>query len=210
MSQLQDRIAQFRKMAQDDPDNELGHYRLGLLLLEAGDVPEAIASFQRTLELSPYFSKVYQLLGQALVQAGRHKEALDTLHKGFEVADERGDNIPRDEMSRLLVELGETAPVSKRGSAPAGPSAGPESATGAGFRCQRPGCMSGAHARQLSSPPFNDDLGRRIQQSVCAECWNAWVRTYSIKVINELRLDLSTDHGQQEYDRYMLEFLGLQ
>jgi len=29
MSQLHDRIAQFRKMANDDPDNELGHYRLG-------------------------------------------------------------------------------------------------------------------------------------------------------------------------------------
>ena len=29
MSQLQERIAQFRKMARDDPDNELGHYRPG-------------------------------------------------------------------------------------------------------------------------------------------------------------------------------------
>ena len=32
MSQIQERIAQFRKMANDDPDNELGHYRLGQLL----------------------------------------------------------------------------------------------------------------------------------------------------------------------------------
>jgi hypothetical protein len=35
MSQLQERIAQFRKMASDDPDNELGHFRLGQLLMEA-------------------------------------------------------------------------------------------------------------------------------------------------------------------------------
>ena len=62
---------------------------------------------------------------------------------------------------------------------------------------------------QLADPPFRDDLGRRIQAAVCADCWRTWVREYSIKVINELRLDLSTDHGQQEYDRYMLEFLGL-
>ena len=34
MSRLQERIAQFRKMATDDPDNELGHYRLGQLLME--------------------------------------------------------------------------------------------------------------------------------------------------------------------------------
>jgi tetratricopeptide (TPR) repeat protein len=207
MSQIQERIAQFRKMAQDDPDNELGHYRLGMLLLEDGQLPEAIQSFRRTLELSPYFSKVYQLLGQALLKADQRKEALDVLHKGFEVADQRGDNIPRDEMARLLVELGEQAPVSKRGADTTESSGGPSSGTG--FRCQRPGCMFGAQARQLASPPFNDELGRRIQQAVCADCWNTWVRTYSIKVINELRLDLSTDYGQQEYDRYMMEFLGL-
>src|SRR5437016_2211756 len=35
MNQLQERIAQYRKMANDDPDNELGHYRLGQLLMEA-------------------------------------------------------------------------------------------------------------------------------------------------------------------------------
>ena len=58
MSQLQERIAQFKKMANDDPDNELGHYRLGQLLMEAGQFEEAVASFRRTLELSPQFSKV--------------------------------------------------------------------------------------------------------------------------------------------------------
>src|SRR5439155_3482551 len=63
MSQLQERIAQFRKMANDDPDNELGHFRLGQLLMEAGELEEAIRSFRRTLELFPQFSKVYQLLG---------------------------------------------------------------------------------------------------------------------------------------------------
>jgi hypothetical protein len=36
------------------------------------------------------------------------------------------------------------------------------------------------------------------------------LRNYSIKVINELRLDLSTESGQEEYDRYMKEFLGLE
>ncbi len=57
MSQLNDRIAQFRKMANDDPDNELGHYRLGQLLLEAGQYDEAIQSFRRTLDLSPQVSR---------------------------------------------------------------------------------------------------------------------------------------------------------
>src|SRR3954470_19764229 len=114
MSQLQDRIAQFRKMASDDPDNELGHYRLGQLLLEAGQHDEAIRSFRRTLELSPQFSKVFQLLGQALMQKGDREEAVRVLNEGFAVADERGDNIPRDEMVKLLVQLGQPAPTPKK------------------------------------------------------------------------------------------------
>ncbi len=202
MSQLQERIAQFRKMASDDPDNELGHYRLGQLLLEAGDYPAAVQSFRRTIELSPQFSKAYQLLAEALLKAEQRGEAVRALVQGFGVADERGDNIPREEMEKMLVGLGETIPARKQ-------TATTGAAAGDGFRCQRPGCFAGARARQLPRPPMNDELGQRIQAAVCADCWNEWLKNYSIKVINELRLDLSTERGQEEYDRYMREFLGV-
>jgi len=120
MSPLQERIAQFRKMANDDPDNELGHYRLGQLLLEDKQYDEAVKSFRRTLELSPQFSKVYQLLGQALLASGRRDEAVATLKQGHEMADERGDRMPRDEMARMLSDLGAPVPEFKTASAPAG------------------------------------------------------------------------------------------
>ena len=81
MSQLPERIAQFRKMASDDPDNELGHYRLGQLLMEAGQHQEAVQSFRRTLELSPQFSKVFQLLGQCLIQLDKKDEAMNEFRK---------------------------------------------------------------------------------------------------------------------------------
>src|SRR5215211_2737305 len=106
MSQLQDRIAQFRKMASDDPDNELGHFRLGQLLAEAGNHEDAVKSFERTLELSPEFSKVFQLLGQSLLKLGKKSEAIDVWTRGWAVADARGDKMPRDEMTRLLKENG--------------------------------------------------------------------------------------------------------
>lgn len=204
MSQLQERIDQFRKMANDDPDNELGHYRLGNLLMEDKQYAEAIQSFRRALELSPQFSKVYQLLGQALLANDQREEAITTLKKGFEVADERGDNIPRDAMSGMLVELGEPAPQSAQATIP------DDAPAGDGFRCQRPVCMAGSRARQLERPPFDDETGQRIYEGVCAWCWEEWLKNYSIKVINELRLDLSTEQGQAEYDRYMHEFLGLE
>jgi Fe-S cluster biosynthesis and repair protein YggX len=204
MSQLVERIAQFRKMANDDPENELGHFRLGQLLMEDNQLEEACRSFRRTLELSPQFSKVYLLLGTSLTKLGRHPEAVEMLTKGFEVADERGDTVPRDEMSKLLVQLGQPQPASQRGKSTAG--APPE---GVSFRCQRPGCPSGPYARQLPKPPMGDELGRRIFESVCAECWDYWLRSLSIKVINEMRLDLSTERGQEIYDQIMCETLGL-
>lgn len=203
MSQLQDRIAQFRKMANDDPDNELGHYRLGQLLMEAGQYEDAAKSFRRTLALSPQFSKVYQLLGQTLTKLGRNEEAIQVLEEGFHLADQRGDNIPRDEMSKLLVELGQPAPVSRKATSPE------SDLPGDGFRCKRPGCFAGSKARQLPKPPFSDELGQRIYDNVCADCWDYWIRNHSIKVINELRLDLSTEQGAETYDQIMRETLGL-
>jgi tetratricopeptide (TPR) repeat protein len=202
MSQLQDRIAQFRKMANDSPDDELGHYRLGQLLTEAGQYDEAAQSFRRALEVNPHFSRVYQLLAQALLQLGRRDEALATLREGYRVADERGDNMPRDEMARLMTQLGEAPPQPKK----AAPAAGD------GFRCQRPGCFAGSRARKLTAPPIGLDraLAEKIMATVCADCWDGWLRNMSIKVINELRLDLSTDRGAEEYDRYMREYLGLE
>src|SRR3989440_3747512 len=86
MNQLQDRIAQFRKMANDDPDNELGHYRLGQLLAEAGQHQDAVQSYRRTLELSPHFSKVYHLLAQSLVALGQQADAILALKEGYKVA----------------------------------------------------------------------------------------------------------------------------
>src|SRR5215207_609778 len=141
MSDNQERIAQFRKMATDDPDNELGHYRLGDLLMKDGQFAEAVAAFRRTLELSPQFSKVYQLLGQSLAAQGDAKGAAEAWRQGFTVADERGDFSPRDEMERLLKEAGE--PVPERKQTTTVPLGLPDVGGVGGFRCQRPTCMSG-------------------------------------------------------------------
>jgi Fe-S cluster biosynthesis and repair protein YggX len=200
MSQLQDRIAQFRKMASDDPDNELGHFRLGQLLMEANDYEQAVGSFRRTLEISPQFSKVYQLLGSCLIKLNRRPEAVEVLTAGWKLADERGDKMPRDEMAKLLKELGEPIPESAKPVEDEGP--------GTGFRCERPTCQSGKRARQLPAPPLPDAIGERIYHTICADCWTEWLRNFSIKVINELRIDLSTEFGQEEYDKYMRGFFG--
>jgi tetratricopeptide (TPR) repeat protein len=201
MNDLQEQITRYRKMATDDPENELGHFRLGKALMEDGQYADAVKSLRRTLELSPEFSKVYQFLGQCLINLEQRDEAVKVLKDGYHVAEERGDNLPREEMAKLLVQVGESAPVSARPK--------PTAAPGGGFQCQRPGCMAGRFARQLPAPPMSDEIGRRIHESVCADCWDYWLRNLSIKVINEMRLDLSTEKGQEVYDQIMKETLGL-
>lgn len=204
MNPLQERIAQYRKMATDADVDEIAHFRLGQLLMEDGQFEEAVKSFRRTLELSPEFSKVFQLLGTSLIKLGRRDDAVRVLRDGFAVADQRGDNIPRDEMAKLLVQLGEAAPASQKAAKPNQPDH-----AGDGFHCQRPGCLEGSHARQLPKPPMSDEMGKSIYENVCARCWEYWLRDLSIKVINEMRLDLSTEQGCQMYDQIMRETLGL-
>jgi tetratricopeptide (TPR) repeat protein len=201
MATQQERIAQFRKMANDDPDNELGHFSLGKALLDAGQFDEAATSFSRVIELNPQFSKAYQLLGNSFGKAGQRDRAVKAYRDGFAVADERGDNMPRDEMAAAMRQLGEEPPAPKK--AAAGGTAG------GGFPCQRPGCHAGSNAHQLPKPPINDELGKLIHERVCADCWREWL-AMGVKVINELRLDLSDERSQQTYDNYMREFLGLQ
>lgn len=201
MSSLQTRIEQFQKMAAENPDDELGHFRLGQLYAEAGEHEKALASFTRTLAISPHFSKVYQLQGQALVALGRVPEAIETWTNGWKIADERGDKMPRDEMAKLLRQNG--APIPE-------PVRVVEEGPDTGFRCQRPTCLAGRGAKQLPKPPLPDAIHERIYREICADCWTDWFRNYSVKVINELRLDLSSEYGQEEYDKYMFDFFGFE
>ena len=196
--QLAERIEQFRKMTTDDPENELGHFRLGQLLQEGDEHADAISSFRKTLMRSPQFSKVYQLLAKSELAMGKRDDAVRTLQEGCRVADARGDRMPREEMTKMLTELGETPPEAPK----------KKSGAGTGFPCQRPGCIAGDSAEQLAKPPMPDETGERIYKTICAECWQDWLKNYSIKVINELRLDLSLEAGQAEYDKYMRGFFG--
>jgi tetratricopeptide (TPR) repeat protein len=201
MSQLSERIAQFRKMATEDPDNELGHFRLGQLLMDDGQFAEAAKSFERTLELSPHFSKVFQLLGECLLKQDQKERAIDVLTKGWLNADDKGDRMPKEAIEKLLVSVGAPVPKPQQKE-----SEGPET----GFHCQRPGCMEAKRAQPLTSAPIGDEIGERIRETICSACWILWLRDQSIKVINEMRLDLSSEFGQQEYDKHMREFLGFE
>jgi Fe-S cluster biosynthesis and repair protein YggX len=194
---LNERIEQFRKMAEADPQNELGHFSLGRALLDAGNAPEAAKSFQRVIAINPNIGKVYQLLAQAQLQQNQRDYAIDTLKTGIRTADRRGDLMPKNDMIKMLKELGIDASEFE--------AAKPTQAAGEGeVLCSRCGMVK----KKLPAPPFSNQMGKDIYAKVCADCWREWIGM-GTKVINELRLPLSDPQAQKIFDQHMIEFLNL-
>ena len=197
MTEKTDRIEQFQKMAQADPNNELGHFSLGRAYEEAGRDQEAAGAYEKAISLNPKLSKVYQLLGGALLRLGRKDEAIVRWTEGVKIADERGDSMPREEMVKLLRGQGAPLPTIKASSA--APS------TGEGdVMCSRCGQVK----KKMAGPPYSNAQGKMIYERVCADCWRDWIHM-GTKVINELRLPLSDPQAQKVFDQHMIEFLCL-
>ena len=192
------RIAQFRNMAEADPENDMAHFSLGTALLQAGKTEEAANSLLRCIELNPDMSKAYQLAGQALQEAGMKEEAVAILTRGYPIAARRGDVLPKEAMATILKELG--APVPQLKPEDAAAAEVPEGA----FICG----ASGRPGTPMEKPPFRGALGAHIAETISQETWRAWIGQ-GTKVINELRLDLSREDHQKIYDEQMIEFLGL-
>lgn len=191
------RIEQFKKMAEADPDNELGHFSLGRAYLDAEMLPEAVAAFQKVIQLNPKLSKVYQLLASALLKQGKRDAAVAELTAGVKIADERGDLMPKNDMIKMLRELSAPVPELKSAATDRTPTEGE-------VLCARCGMVK----PKMAHPPFSHDQGKMIQSKICADCWRAWIGM-GTKVINELRLPLSDPRAQREFDRHMYEFLNL-
>jgi Fe-S cluster biosynthesis and repair protein YggX len=192
------RIEQFRKMATDDPNNELGHFSLGRALLEADEPAEAAKSFQRVIALNPNISKAYQFLADAQLKQGQRDLAIDTLKTGARTADRRGDLMPKNDMLAKLQELGVDMPelAQKKSTVEVGEGQ---------IQCHRCGQVK----PKMAHPPFSSAQGKMIQEKICGDCWREWIGM-GTKVINELRLPLSDPQAQKIFDQHMMEFLNLQ
>ena len=180
MADTASRIEQFRKMANDDPKNELGHFSLGKALMEAGQFDDAAS------QLSPVpgtQSKHQQILSTpraaTLLKLNQKDEAIKALTAGALRADERREMMPRNEMAKMLKEI--EAPVPQFSQAVS------EHPVGEGeVLCQRCNKV----ARRMTAPPFRNAIGQEIFQKICADCFREWIGM-GTKVINELRLPLN-------------------
>jgi Fe-S cluster biosynthesis and repair protein YggX len=197
MPDINTRIEQFRKMAHDDPDNELGHFSLGRAYLDAGMHDGAIAAFERVLQINPNMSRAYELSAVALLAKNQRELAIEKLAKGIQVAQQRGDVMPRNEMIKMMRDLWAAVPQLHE--------EGQQQKLGEGqVLCSRCGQVGS----RLPEPPFRNAQGKEIQEKVCQPCWREWIKM-GTKVINELRLPLSDPQAQKMFDQHMNEFLNL-
>ncbi len=197
MSETDERIARFTRMAEADPTNELAHFSLGAALVDAKRYAEATDALRRAIEINPELSKAYQLLAQSQLEQGDREGALDTLRRGESVAQRRGDVMPAKSMAQMLRRLGEPVAGGGEHDVPV------RRASTTGFACRR--CGGG---EKMDRAPMRGPLGEQVHASVCADCWQEWL-AMGTKVINELRLDFREPRAHEAFERYMAEFLGL-
>ena len=222
MTDLDRRIAQFQNMAQADPDNEMAHFSLGKALFDSGRFAEAAPSFLRCTELAPQMSKAFQMAAECYLKTGDTAMAAQLGLRGYTIADERGDLMPKNALADLLKSLGKDLPAStkKPGAAGGGMGGGGDvSLLGGGggdmkkydgpippgaFVCQR----TGRPGTKMAKPPFKGPIGAWIFENITQETFDSWIRQ-GTKVINELRLDLSREQDEETYDQHMREYLGI-
>ncbi len=201
-----ERIEQFRKMAQANPDDDLAHYALGQALIDADRHEEAVNVLRHVIKLNNGYSRAYVLLGIAQAETGDRDGAVATFQAGYTAAMGRGDLLPANEMKARLEAFGERPSMDALvgiGEPEDDPDAGREPEEDE-VRCVR----SRRIEPRMKFDPFDDDLGAYIFANVGQLSWEAWIEM-SIKVINELRLDLGDPGGQKAYDEHMRDFLNL-
>lgn len=194
----QARIDRFKSITDADPQNELGFLSLGRAYVEGGMYKDAIPALMRALQLKPDFSQAYVSLAEAQRGVGDPEGAINTLSRGYKIAHDNGDLMPRNQMADMLKELGAPVPESKQVELT------PELTSAGNIQCRRCGRIG----PKMKERPFSGALGEQIHATICGPCFQLWIRE-GTKVINELRLNLTDAAAQDIYDQHMKTFLSL-
>ena len=86
-----DRIAAFKEVAEEMPDDPEVRFGLAGAYLDAGQAENAVDEYRETIRLKPDYSAAHRGLGRALERAGRAEEAKAAYQQGLDVATRNGD-----------------------------------------------------------------------------------------------------------------------
>jgi Fe-S cluster biosynthesis and repair protein YggX len=197
-------------------------------------VDERITQFENMAAEDPTNDMAHFSLGNAYLQAERHREAAASLKRAIELNPEMskayqlagealigaGEEGPAIEVLErgyqiasargdMMPKQAITALLEGLGRKPPELSAEAQAEaerikTSGAFICK----ATGRPGTQLPEPPMRGALGAWIHENIAAETWHGWIGQ-GTKVINELRLDFSREEDQEVYDQQMCEFLGI-
>lgn len=205
-----DLIEQYREMAKANPEDDLAQFALAQALLNADRYAEAVPVFRHVTRINPRYTRAYILLGHALDKDGDEEGAIEAWQLGHHASIKQGTLMNAEEARKQLEARG--APLTSEvvellGLDDDPPLSEEEEAREPGegeVKCIR----SGRVGQQMTFNPFDDEIGDFIVAHVSQESWEGWIEM-SIKVINELRLDLGEPEHQAVYDRHMRDYLSL-
>jgi predicted Zn-dependent protease len=92
-----------------DPRNSFARYGIAMELVGLNQVEEALAEFNKILELDPDYTAAYFMSAQTLAANGRPQEAIVRLEAGIACAARAGNQHAKSEMQAMLDELTDAA-----------------------------------------------------------------------------------------------------
>ena len=99
------RIDVLRAQLNGPRDGALLRYSLGVALLDAGEVAEAITHLREALDFDDGYAAAWKQLGQACLRAGDVHAAAEAWRRGIAAAEVRGDVQAAKEMRVFLKRL---------------------------------------------------------------------------------------------------------
>ena len=99
------RLQLLTEFLQQNPGDAFARYGLAMEYSKAGQTEQALAEFNKLMELHPDYTNGYFMAAQVLERSGRTAEAKQMLEKGVEAARRTGNKHALSEMSGMLEEL---------------------------------------------------------------------------------------------------------
>ena len=103
---MNDALARYQKMVEQNPDNELARFSLGKALFDRGQPAEARAHFAVAAANKPDWMAVQILLGRCELLLGNKAAAKGALETARALARQQGHVGPLEQVEELLRQLG--------------------------------------------------------------------------------------------------------
>jgi tetratricopeptide (TPR) repeat protein len=95
----------WRDTVAKNPDCWLGHYNIGNAFMEKGQIDEAIAQYQKSLEINPNYAYAHNNLGNALFRKGKLNASIAEYQKTLEINPDLAET--RTNLGHALLQKGQ-------------------------------------------------------------------------------------------------------